>query len=81
VVVLIQLVDSSSRFGVQYTLDVLELVSTAVATEGPLGEELDEVVVTMTRDAARITESCFLRWIGVAGQAGVDGLSNVSCAV
>lgn len=80
-VVLVQFVNSSCGFTVECTLDVLELFRAAVASKGPLGEKLDKIVVAVTRNAARVTESCLLGWVGVASQAGIDGLSYISCAV
>lgn len=80
-VVLIQLVDCSSGLVVECTLDVLELFRAAVTSKRPLGEELDKVVVAVARNTARVAEPCFLGWVGVAGQARVDGLSHVSCTV
>lgn len=81
VVVLIQLVDSSSGLGVERTLDVLELLRAAVTSKRPLGEEFNKVVVAVAGDTTRVAEPCFLGWIGIAGQARVDSLSNVSCTV
>jgi hypothetical protein len=81
VAVLIQFVDSPCGFGVECTLDVLELIRTAVASKRPLGEKLDKVVVAVTGDAARVAESCFLGWVGVASQARINRLSYISCAV
>lgn len=81
VVVLIQLVDSSSGFVVKCTLDALELFRAAVTSKRPLGEELDKVVVAVAGNTTRVAEPCFFGWVGVAGQARVNGLSYVSCTV
>jgi hypothetical protein len=60
VVVLVQLIDDSLRFRIEFAWNVFEFGSSAVAPKASLRKEFHQIMFTVARDTTGITEPGFL---------------------